>query len=159
MVCMAVEINTSRAISAQIIRHRSFHFQEFSLRYSELLGLEDIELRSQDNKNRQKSIDNISDDLKNYYKDRIELVLSENVKLYNQMLADGVAKESARMVLPLNTQTRLYMQGTVRDWIHYINLRTENGVQKEHRDIATEIKNIFIEQLPIIAEALEWTKK
>jgi thymidylate synthase (FAD) len=156
---ITVEITTTRAIAAQILRHRSFTFQEFSQRYADakLLGkIECPDIRSQDNKNRQNSIDDIQPHIKNYWKRVIEEHFYKSVRLYESLLKDGVAKECARFVLPLATPTKLYMTGSIRSWIHYIELRSSNGTQKEHMDIANSIKQIFVEQLPIISEALDW---
>lgn len=159
---MTVEINTTRGLAAQILRHRSFTFQEFSQRYADtnLLSQEIpmFDLRSQDNKNRQNSIDDMSAGAKRLWKNRVETHFKESLKLYNEMLAEGVAKECARFVLPLATPTRLYMSGSVRSWIHYIDLRSGNGTQKEHRDIAQECKQIFVKHFPTIGEALNYDK-
>jgi len=157
---MTVEINTTRGIAAQILRHRSFTFQEFSQRYADatLLG-ENIplfELRRQDIKNRQNSIDDIDNEIVVKWNSKIREHFAKAKSLYDGMIADGVAKECARFVLPLATPTRLYMSGTVRSWIHYIQLRSANGTQKEHMIIANNIKDIFIDQFPTIAEALNW---
>tara|TARA_B100000575_G_C23109808_1_gene640970 strand:- start:1243 stop:1881 length:639 start_codon:yes stop_codon:yes gene_type:complete len=158
---MTLEIETTRAIAAQILRHRSFTYQEFSQRYAksnELGKIELPELRRQDTKNRQNS----TDDLDPFIKQKLELqmkILFESAQsLYNQMIDDGVAKECARMVLPLCTPTRIYMTGSCRSWIHYINLRSANGTQKEHMLIAQAVKDIFIEQFPAVSEALEWNE-
>lgn len=159
---MTLEISTTRAIAAQILRHRSFTFQEFSQRYADTKLLKDNiplpEMRRQDTKNRQNSID----DLDPYIVQRLELqmqtLFSSAQALYNQMIDVGVAKECARMVLPLCTPTKIYMTGSCRSWIHYINLRSENGTQKEHMDIAHACKKIFIEQFPSVSEALEWVE-
>ena len=158
---MTLEIETTRAIAAQILRHRSFTYQEFSQRYAksnELGKIELPELRRQDTKNRQNS----TDDLDPFIKQKLELqmkTLFESAQLlYNQMIDDGVAKECARMVLPLCTPTRIYMTGSCRSWIHYINLRSANGTQKEHMLIAQAVKDIFIEQFPAVSEALEWNE-
>ena len=158
---MCVEIKTSRAIAAQILRHRSFSFQEFSQRYSEAQNLEPLELRQQAEKNRQSSTDTIDPILTKNTKNipatkAISQYLDFGVKLYDELIQVGVAKESARMVLPLTTETTMYMNGTVRSWIHYIQLRTEENTQKEHRDVANAIKVIFIKQFPKVSEALEW---
>lgn len=156
---MTVEINTTRAIAAQILRHRSFTFQEFSQRYADAksLGkLEAPEIRRQDNKNRQNSIDDIEIRIKRYWQRVIEEHFDKSIRLYEAMLNDGIAKECARFVLPLATPTRLYMTGSIRSWIHYIELRSANGTQKEHMDIANAIKDIFVDQLPIISKALGW---
>jgi thymidylate synthase (FAD) len=160
MAFMTLEINTTRGIAAQILRHRSFTYQEFSQRYADTTLLaEDIpifELRSQDHKNRQNSIDDISDEIKSKWNSQIRQHFAKAKSLYDEMIQDGVAKECARFILPLATPTRLYMSGSVRSWIHYINLRSSNGTQKEHMDIANECKSIFISQFPTISEALEW---
>lgn len=157
---LTVEINTTRGLAAQILRHRSFTFQEFSQRYADtnLLGEEIpmFDLRSQDNKNRQNSIDDISAGTKRVWQSRVQEHFKQSLKLYNEMLAEGIAKECARFVLPLATPTRLYMSGSVRSWIHYIDLRSGNGTQKEHRDIAEECKNIFSYYFPAIAKALNY---
>lgn len=157
---MTMEINTTRGIAAQILRHRSFTFQEFSQRYADTQLLGEItppEIRSQDNKNRQNSIDDIPEHIKKYWDSLIKEYFDRGVKLYESLLKDGVAKECARFILPLATPTRIYMSGNCRNWIHYIQLRSANGTQKEHMEIANECKNIFIEQLPIVSEALGWT--
>lgn len=159
MANMVVEITTSRAISAQILRHRSFSFQEFSQRYA---AVEDDRLviysaRRQDEKNRQNSIDDLDQETKLWFIAAQVDVGRETFTRYYEALDRGIAKEQARFLLPLNTSTTLYMNGTLRSWIHYINLRSpENGTQKEHSDLVAEIKEIFIEQFPIITEALEW---
>ena len=157
---MTLEIETTRAIAAQILRHRSFTFQEFSQRYADTnLIAEKIPLpalRKQDTKNRQNS----TDDLDEFVKQDIEMTITAHFnnaeKLYKRMLEAGVAKECARMVLPLATPTRLYMTGSCRSWIHYINLRSAHGTQKEHMDIAHECRKVFTEQFPVVSEALEW---
>ena len=157
---MTVEINTTRGLAAQILRHRSFTFQEFSQRYADTTLLaEDIalfELRRQDNKNRQNSIDDISDETRVKWIVQIREHFAKAQALYDGMIKDGIAKECARFILPLATPTRLYVSGTVRSWIHYINLRSGHGTQKEHMIIAEECKKIFIEQFPTIGEALGW---
>ena len=156
MANMCVEIETTRAISPQILRHRSFSFQEFSQRYADTneLGSAVIpHLRRQDNKNRQNSIDDLSsEEIGSYYR-RISALYEDAEHLYREMISNGVAKECARSILPLSTQTRLFMNGTLRSWIHYLDLRTDNGTQFEHRQIAGEIKRIFCKQFPIIGEA------
>jgi len=152
---MCVEIKTSRAIAAQILRHRSFSFQEFSQRYSEATDMEPLELRAPAEKNRQSSSDVIQDENLNKM---ANMMMSANKELYDDMIAAGVAKECARMILPLNTQTTMYMNGSVRSWVHYIDLRTEENTQKEHREVAEEIKGIFIQQFPNTSEALGWKK-
>ena len=157
---MTVEINTTRGLAAQILRHRSFTFQEFSQRYADTTLLaEDIpvfELRRQDTKNRQNSIDDTSDETKVKWNTKIREHFAKAKALYDGMIADGIAKECARFVLPLATPTRLYMSGSVRSWIHYIQLRSSNGTQKEHRLIVEEIQKVFSEQFPTVSEALGW---
>lgn len=159
---MTIEINTTRGIAAQILRHRSFTFQEFSQRYADASLLNDdipiFELRRQDTKNRQNSIDDVENMLKMKYNVLVRQHFAKAKALYDQMIKDGIAKECARFVLPLATPTRLYMSGTIRNWVHYIDLRSSNGTQKEHMDIANACKDIFIEQLPITSEALGWTR-
>ena len=159
MANIVIEIQTSRGIAAQILRHRSFSFQEFSQRYADAGDLGDISLpdiRRQDTKNRQNSIDDVDGYKRTVWEGLIDQHFARSKYLYDLMLTDGVAKECARFVLPLATPTRMYMNGTVRSWIHYINLRTGNGTQKEHMDVANQCKDIFIKQLPIISEALGW---
>ena len=157
---MTLEINTTRAIAAQILRHRSFTYQEFSQRYadSNLLGVIELpELRRQDDKNRQNSIDDLEPEMVEKFNRQMNTLFSSAFGLYNQMLEAGVAKECARFVLPLATPTKIYMTGSCRSWIHYINLRSGHGTQKEHMDIANACKDIFIENFPSVSEALEWT--
>ena len=156
---MTLEIQTTRAIAAQILRHRSFTYQEFSQRYadSNLLGnIELPELRRQDDKNRQNSIDDLEPEVVEKFNRQMNTLFSSALSLYNQMLEDGVAKECARMVLPLCTPTRIYMTGSCRSWIHYINLRSAHGTQKEHMQIAEACRKVFTEQFPDVSEALEW---
>ena len=156
---MTLEIETTRGIAAQILRHRSFTYQEFSQRYadSNLLGeIELPELRRQDDKNRQNSIDDLEPEMVEKFNRQMNTLFSSAFGLYNQMLQAGVAKECARFVLPLATPTKLYMTGSCRSWIHYINLRSAHGTQKEHMDIANACKKIFIEQFSAVSEALEW---
>ena len=156
---MTLELNTTRAIAAQVLRHRSFTYQEFSQRYASTSFLNDIklpELRRQDDKNRQNSIDDLDPDVINRMQLQMQTLFDSAQALYNQMLESGVAKECARMVLPLCTPTRIYMTGSIRSWIHYINLRSANGTQKEHMDLALECKQVFTEQFPDIANALDW---
>jgi thymidylate synthase (FAD) len=156
---MTLEIETTRAIAAQILRHRSFTFQEFSQRYAQSNELGEIdlpELRRQDNKNRQNSIDDLDKDVVDKLNRQMITLFSSAQSLYNQMVETGVAKECARMVLPLCTPTRIYMTGSVRSWIHYIDLRSAHGTQKEHMEIAEACKDIFKEQFPVVSEALEW---
>jgi len=159
---MTLEISTTRAIAAQILRHRSFTYQEFSQRYadSSLLGFgESIplpELRRQDTKNRQNSIDDLDPKDVEILSKQMETLFDSSMALYKQMLDRGVAKECARNVLPLCVPTRIYMTGSCRSWIHYISLRSANGTQKEHMDIAEACKEIFVEQFPTCAKALDW---
>jgi len=156
MANLCVEINTTRAISAQILRHRSFSFQEFSQRYADTneLGSAVIpHLRRQDQKNRQNSIDDLPAELVGSYYRRISQLYEESEHLYNEMISNGVAKECARSILPLSTQTRLFMNGTLRSWIHYIDLRCSNGTQMEHAQLTREAKKVFTKQFPLISEA------
>ena len=156
---MTLEIETTRGLAAQILRHRSFTYQEYSQRYAESTELGTIPLpalRRQDTKNRQNSIDDIESFLKNKYYVKMLSHFEQATELYNEMLKDGIAKECARFVLPLATPTRLYMTGSVRSWVHYIQLRSGHGTQKEHMDIANECKRIFSEQFPVVAKALTW---
>ena len=157
---MTVEIETTRGLAAQILRHRSFTYQEFSQRYADSSLLGDTiplpELRSQDTKNRQNSIDDVDPFVNQDFQLKMQRHFVDGMKLYKEMLEAGIAKECARFVLPLATPTRLYMTGSVRSWIHYIDLRSAHGTQKEHMDIANECKCIFAGQFPIVAEALEW---
>jgi thymidylate synthase (FAD) len=157
MANMCVEITTSRAISAQILRHRSFSFQEFSQRYAVAQNFENVDLRLQDPNNRQNSTDGLADHIKRFMGALIKEHVDASTALYESLLQEGVAKECARMVLPMTTQTKLYMNGTIRSWIHYLNLRTSNGTQQEHKEIAEAVKTIFKEELPTIAEALRWS--
>tara|TARA_Y100001937_G_C7119250_1_gene331748 strand:+ start:199 stop:831 length:633 start_codon:yes stop_codon:yes gene_type:complete len=156
---MTIEIETTRGIAAQILRHRSFTFQEFSQRYANtnLLadGIEVPDLRSQDHKNRQNSIDDIHYEKKIILKSKIAHHFKEAMSLYNELIEEGVAKECARFVLPLATPTRLYMTGTIRSWIHYLQLRGGHGTQQEHMEIAHAIEEIFIKEFPVISDALE----
>ena len=156
---MTLEINTTRAIAAQVLRHRSFTFQEFSQRYADAGMLGDIpvpDLRRQDTKNRQNSIDDIDPIVKAKFDAKIEEHFFQAQHIYAEMLDEGIAKECARMVLPLATPTRIYMSGSVRSWIHYIELRSANGTQKEHMDIANLCREHLICQFPIVAKAMGW---
>jgi len=157
---MTLEIETTRGLAAQILRHRSFTYQEFSQRYADSSLLSETiplpELRRQDTKNRQNSIDDIDPFVKQEFEIKMRKHFDEAMVLYQSMLDMGVAKECARFVLPLATPTRLYMSGSCRSWIHYIQLRSANGTQKEHMEIAEQCKTIFAEQFPTVAEALEW---
>lgn len=160
---ITMEIETTRDIAAQILRHRSFTFQEFSQRYAAVTDVAELpELRLQDHKNRQNSIE-VSD------KDTMVMITEFNMRimdhfikgkaLYDEMLEAGIAKECARKILPLNTETKIYMTGNVRQWLHYIQLRSGNGTQKEHMQIALDAKEVFIKELPIVAKALGWTSE
>ena len=157
---MTLEIETTRGLGAQILRHRSFTFQEFSQRYADTNLLADEipvpDLRHQDTKNRQNSTDDVPKNKKEDLQDKIAEHFVAAMDLYNELLANGIAKECARFVLPLATPTRLYMTGSCRSWIHYINLRSAHGTQKEHTEIDQECKKIFVEQFPSVSEALEW---
>ncbi len=159
---MTIEINTTRGLAAQILRHRSFTFQEFSQRYADTNLLDtkiDVpDLRSQDSKNRQNSIDDIPTTKKENLQSKIATHFANAMDLYNELIQEGIAKECARFVLPLATPTRIYMTGNVRSWIHYIDLRSAHGTQKEHMNVAQAIKAIFIEQFPNVSEALEWSE-
>ena len=157
---MTLEIETTRGLAAQILRHRSFTFQEFSQRYADttLLGAIPLpELRRQDKSNRQNSIDDIPEEKQKELELTIARHFASSKDLYNELIRQGIAKECARFVLPLATPTRLYMSGSVRSWIHYIDLRSAHGTQKEHMDIAEQCRDIFKEQLPTVSEALGWT--
>ena len=157
---MTLEIETTRGLAAQILRHRSFTYQEFSQRYADSSLLAETipvpELRRQDTKNRQNSIDDLDPEFVALTNKQIQTYFAQGMSLYQHLLDNGVAKECARFVLPLATPTRLYMSGSCRSWIHYIQLRSANGTQKEHMEIAEACKKIFSEQFPTVAEALEW---
>ena len=157
MASMCVEIHTTRAIAPQILRHRSFSFQEFSQRYAiptDTFATVQPELRRQDVKNRQNSIDDLPTETIEYYQQRIDDHFREGVALYESLLHSDVAKECARSVLPLNTVTRLYMSGTIRSWLHYVDLRGDNGTQREHMSIARSVGEILAGELPTIARAM-----
>ena len=157
---MTLEIETTRGLAAQILRHRSFTYQEFSQRYADTKLLDDNiplpKLRKQDTKNRQNSTDDLDEFLVQGFELEMEIQFRNAMDLYNKMLESGVAKECARFVLPLATPTRLYMTGSCRSWVHYITLRSAHGTQKEHMDIAEECRRIFTEQFPAVSEALDW---
>jgi len=154
MCNMCIEIQTTRAISAQILRHRSFSYQEFSQRYASVEKKPDyFDLRRQDLKNRQNSIDDLTEETKKKLNNSVRMTLIEIDRCYQNLLNNGVAKECARMILPMNSPTKLYMNGNIRSWIHYLRVRCGNGTQKEHMDIALQIKEIFKKELPIIYEA------
>jgi len=158
MVNMCVEINTTRSIAAQILRHRSFSFQEFSQRYAEIPTPAELpELRRQDLKNRQNSIDDLDDTIKKNFEYRIGIAYADNYRLYKDMVAAGIAKECAREILPLATPSKLYMNGTIRSWLHYCDLRTSNGTQKEHAIIAAQTQDLLYQHVPNICEAM-WNK-
>ena len=157
MASMCVEIHTTRAISPQILRHRSFSFQEFSQRYAiptDTFATVLPELRRQDVKNRQNSINDIEDEKQEYYQERIDEHFRQGVNLYESLLHSGVAKECARSVLPINTVTRLYMSGTIRSWLHYVDLRGDNGTQQEHQKIARAVGEILASEVPTITRAM-----
>ena len=159
---MTLEIETTRGLGAQILRHRSFTFQEFSQRYADTnmlaTNIPVPELRRQDLSNRQNSIDDLPKNQKEILQKSIARYFGEGIDLYNELIREGIAKECARFVLPLATPTRIYMTGSVRSWIHYIELRSAHGTQKEHMDIANEVRQVFIDQFPAVSEALEWQK-
>ena len=158
---MTLQIETNRGIAAQILRHRSFTFQEFSQRYADSTQLGEIpipELRRQDKKNRQNSISNLPTNVSKDFQQRIEIQFKETLDLYQEMLEKGVAKECARFILPLATPTRIYMTGSCRSWIHYINLRSGHGTQKEHLIIAHKCREIFSQQFPTVSKALNWNE-
>ena len=159
MVSMCLEVSTTRSVSAQILRHRSFSFQEFSQRYADVTAIGSPvipHLRKQDFKNRQNSTDDLKPEQTQLYYRRINQLFEESQDLYREMVSSGVAKESARDVLPLASPTKMYMAGTLRSWIHYIDLRTANGTQREHQLIALNAKDIFKQEFPIITKALNW---
>jgi len=157
---MTLEINTTRGIAAQILRHRSFTFQEFSQRYASTELLDSVipipDLRRQDDKNRQNSINDLPPGLKTDYYKKIQKHFDDSMDLYKNLLDNGVAKECARFVLPLSTPTRIYMTGSCRSWLHYIELRSANGTQKEHQDVALGCREVFKGVFPSVAEAMEW---
>jgi|TARA_B100000035_G_scaffold163241_1_gene139035 thymidylate synthase (FAD) len=158
---LTIELSTTRAIAAQVLRHRSFTFQEFSQRYADSSLLSKKiplpELRRQDTKNRQNSTDDLDPFLNQNLQIQMQTLFDSSMALYEQMLERGVAKECARNVLPMCVPTKMYMSGSVRSWVHYIDLRSANGTQKEHMDLANECKAIFVEQFPVIASALDWS--
>jgi thymidylate synthase (FAD) len=156
MASACFEIETTRAVAPQLLRHRSFSFQEFSQRYSKATEVEITQARRQDLKNKQNSIDDMSDEDKQWFLDAQQQVWDTSNKLYEEALSRGVAKEAARGLLPLNTKTKLYMHGTIRSWIHYVEVRSDVSTQLEHREIALAIKEILKKEIPQIAEALGW---
>ena len=157
---MTIEINTTRGLAAQILRHRSFTYQEFSQRYADVSYLREHiplpELRSQDTKNRQNSIDDVDPLVVDRFNKEMRKHFDAGIDLYKSMLHAGIAKECARFVLPLATPTRLYMTGSVRSWIHYIDLRSAHGTQKEHSELVESVRSIFKKQFPIVSQALDW---
>ena len=157
---MTVEINTTRGLAAQILRHRSFTYQEFSQRYQDVSHIrEDIPLpalRSQDEKNRQNSVDDVDPAVVEKFNAKMRKHFDASIDLYKEMLHDGIAKECARVVLPLATPTRLYMTGSIRSWIHYIELRSAHGTQKEHMELVENVRKVFIGQFPLVSQALDW---
>jgi thymidylate synthase (FAD) len=157
MADMTVEITTTRMIAAQILRHRSFVFQEFSQRYAKVSEYIPTTARRQDNKNRQNSIDDLNQSIKDEFIVAQKSVWDLSYSIYNDMINKGVAKECARAILPLNTATTMYMKGSVRNWIHYLEVRTDPSTQKEHRDIALQIKDIFVQTYPLVSQALKWS--
>jgi thymidylate synthase (FAD) len=157
MVDMTVEIITSRAISPQILRHRSFCFQEFSQRYAQVQNIEKYLPRRQDTKNRQHSIDDLDHETVSWFEETQDAIAELCLEKYQEALEKGIAKECARVLLPMGTQTKLYMKGSVRSWIHYLEVRTDPGTQKEHRDIALSIRDLFNGEFPTIGRALGWT--
>ena len=156
MAYATVEVETERDISAQILRHRSFCFQEFSTRYAKTSKAKPFEIRRQDMKNRQSSHDDLPDEVRDEYTERVNDVIDNAWALYEDMILNGVARETARRILPLCTPTTFYMSGNVRSWIHYIEVRTQPGTQKEHRDVALAIRKALTPKLPIIADVLGW---
>lgn len=155
MADMTVEVKTSRAIAQQIIRHKSLSVQEHSQRYSSVEEIEALELRMQADKNRQSSIEVISDELKDVFEPRVEKLFKDSMDLYEEMLKSGISRESSRFILPLNVRTTLYLKGSVRSWIHYLGLRLHETTQKEHREVAMEIYKIFKEQFPVIGKMIK----
>jgi thymidylate synthase (FAD) len=159
MVNMCVEIETTRSIAAQILRHRSFSFQEFSQRYAEVPVPPELpQLRRQDLKNRQNSIDDLDNAIRKNFEYRIGIAYADSYRLYKDMVAAGIAKECAREVLPLATPSRLYMNGSIRSWLHYCDLRTGHGTQKEHAQIAAQVQDILYKELPSVCSAM-WDKE
>jgi thymidylate synthase (FAD) len=156
LATLCLEIETSRAIAQQILRHRSFNFQEFSQRYSEATSIQIYDARRQDEKNRQNSTDDMSDEDKIWFTNAQLEISDRSLSLYKEALSKNIAKEQARFLLPLATTTKMYMIGNLRNWIHYIDLRTANGTQLEHMEIAQQAKDIFIDNFPVISKALEW---
>lgn len=153
---MTLEVETSRAISAQIIRHRSFTFQEHSQRYAESTEFEPVRARRQAEKNRQSSVDDLPMSTREWFAEALQLHQDRALTAYDHAIKLGVAKECARFFLPMSVRTRLYMTGSIRSWVHYIKLRTKPDTQEEHRLIAEKCKRIFVEQFPVVSATLEW---
>jgi len=158
MASATIEIKTTRGIAAQVLRHRSFSFQEFSQRYAEAQEVVFYPARRQDQKNRQNSVDDMSEDDRLWFEEAQKKVWGDSLSLYKEALQRNIAKEQARFLLPLNTATTLYMSGTARSWVHYIDLRSSNGTQKEHMDIANGAKGIFVEHFPSVSKAMGWIR-
>ena len=155
MVNMCVQIDTTRSVASQILRHRSFSFQEFSQRYAQVVNTPQLpNLRRQDTKNRQNSIDDLDPFLTQQFEMRTQELYKQSLDLYTDMLDHGVAKECARDILPLSTPTKLYMNGTLRSWLHYTDLRCANGTQYEHKLIADNVKLLIQQQFPIVYNAM-----
>ena len=154
-VDLGVEVVTSRAIAAQILRHRSFCFQEFSQRYAKAIKAVAQEARRQDVKNRQNSLDDLTPETKQWFKDKQTEIITLTQKYYEEALEKGIAKESARFLLPLNTTTKLYIKGSVRSWITYLMVRLDKATQLEHRQVAEDCWNVFKEEFPVISGVLK----
>lgn len=157
MASMCIEVTTTRMISAQILRHKSLSFQEFSQRYSPVTNIQYVNPRRQDVTNRQNSLDDLSKEDVAWWNVAQQKVSTESLDIYNEALKRGIAKETARAILPMASETRMYISGTIRSFIHYLEVRTDVSTQLEHREVANEIKKVFVKELPIISEALEWT--
>ena len=156
-VDVTFQIETSRAIAQQILRHRSFTFQEFSQRYAKVdMGFQEYEARRQDTKNRQNSLDDMSEEDRDWFRAAQDTINAKAKELYDEALDREIAKEQARFLLPSSVTTKMFMKGNLRNWIHYVNVRADESTQKEHRDIALEVKRILSDNFPVIAEAMEW---
>lgn len=156
MASMCVGVDTSRVVTAQMIRHRSFHFQEFSQRYAEVQEFQDIRPRRQHSKDRQMSIDDLPTEVIQWWDMEFEFIKAYSRAFYSAALSKGISKDTARFALPMAARSKIYMAGTVRDWIFYLTVRTEPGVQEEHREVALMVKDIFCKQFPVLSEALGW---
>lgn len=158
MGSMCLEIDTTRAISAQIIRHRSFSFQEFSQRYAKLNteGWTMPEMRMSGTTNRQSSKPIVDETIRSKANGYVYRAMKESMYAYEKLIELGVANETARAILPMCSPTVIFMHGTIRSWIHYIQLRDTEDTQAEHREIAVGAKSIFVKELPLVAEALDW---